>query len=318
MRDDVSKIFNGWHFRTFLITLAAAAAGYLLFMVWGGWDAVLEASYQVGFKGLAVALSLSLLNYLLRFIRWQVYLHALGVYIPPSKNLWIYIAGFALTTTPGKAGEAVRSVFMKDYQVPYRVSLGAFFSERASDLIAVVLLSALSLWDYPKAQPLIVGVALVMLAVILVVQKKSWLMAIEEFAKARLPHHFAHGIEFCIEMILSFRKCFTFKWLIVGIALGMAAWTAEGLALFYLLSLLNVDIGVSTTIFVYAFSLLVGSVTFLPGGLGGTEVSMSQLLAFFGAPFATTVAVTIIIRLATLWFSVVLGLIALSKCILRR
>ena len=91
------------------------------------------------------------------------------------------------------------------------------------------------------------------------------------------------------------------------------AWTAEAAALCYVLHLLGYDIGIITAAFVYGFSLVIGGITLLPGGLGGAELTMMQLLILNGVSAAVAVATTLVIRLTSLWFSVVLGMIALPK-----
>jgi uncharacterized protein (TIRG00374 family) len=53
--------------------------------------------------------------------------------------------------------------------------------------------------------------------------------------------------------------------------------------------------------------------SFLPGGLGGAEAVMISLLVLQGMTTPAAVAATVFIRLATLWFAVCLGLIALLK-----
>jgi uncharacterized protein (TIRG00374 family) len=67
--------------------------------------------------------------------------------------------------------------------------------------------------------------------------------------------------------------------------------------------------------FAYAASTIAGALAMMPGGLGITEVGMTGLLQILGAPSlsaASATAVTLLVRLATLWFAVVLGLAALG------
>ena len=308
-----SHFLAGWRFKALVMTIILSVIGYLSVTLWGGWKNVLEAISKVGVVGIGVALALSLLNYWLRFVRWEAFLKVLGYQIPTWPSLRIYMAGFALTTTPGKAGEALRSVFLKDYGIPYRQSFGAFLAERLSDLIAVLILACCGLLIYPDARPIIIVVGLIIFFVLIGLQKESWLKAIENFAKKILPVKFGHMIEFFIETMLAFRSCFALKVLLFGIALGVLAWAAEGAALYFILSYLGYDVTLMTALFIYGFSLLIGAITLLPGGLGGAEVTMLQLLILNNIPAATAVAVTLVIRLATLWFSVLLGLIALPK-----
>ena len=63
---------------------------------------------------------------------------------------------------------------------------------------------------------------------------------------------------------------------------------------------------------IFAFSTLAGALSFMPGGLGGTEVTMIMLLRLFAIPLPIAVSATLIIQVVTLWFAVLLGIIALS------
>ena len=98
-----------------------------------------------------IVLGLSLLNYVLRYVRWSYYLKWLGYSVPLVHNLNCYFAGFAFTTTPGKAGEALRSVFLEKHGVSVWHCVACVLTERILDLICVVLLAALGLTLFPNA-----------------------------------------------------------------------------------------------------------------------------------------------------------------------
>ncbi|MEJ1959740.1 MAG: lysylphosphatidylglycerol synthase domain-containing protein [Nitrosomonadales bacterium] len=152
-------VLSGWRFRAMLLIVLISAIGYLAFSLWGGWQEVVSAMVRVGFIGTAIALALSLVNYGLRFVRWQKFLALLGHRLHTRESLRIYIAGFGLTILPGKAGEAIRSVFLKNHGITYPESLAAFFSEHLSNLISILLLVSIGLLSYPKAQLMVVILA---------------------------------------------------------------------------------------------------------------------------------------------------------------
>ena len=96
---------------------------------------------------------------LLRYCRWRKILRLLGYRLAEWPNLRIYLSGFALTTTPGKAGEALRSVLLKPYGVAYPHSLAALLAERLGDLMAVLLLACVGLFAYEPARPVVAVLA---------------------------------------------------------------------------------------------------------------------------------------------------------------
>ena len=95
--------------------------------------------------------------------------------------------------------------------------------------------------------------------------------------------------------------------------MSVVAWGAEAIAFYWVLDWLGAEITLSFAIFVYALSMLVGALSFLPGGLGSAEAVMISLLVLKGMSTPDAIAATVFIRLATLWFAVLIGLVALIK-----
>lgn len=305
-------VLSGWRFRALLLTVLLSAAGYLAFSLWGGWHEVVAALVRVGLIGTAIALALSLVNYGVRFVRWQKYLELLGHRVHTPESLRIYIAGFGLTILPGKAGEAIRSVFLKNHGVSYPESLAAFFMEHFTNLIVMLLLAAIGLWVYPKAQPMVMILAGLILLVLLLLQQTRLLQALRVMALNKLPARLAHIATSSLDIVLHSGRCFSLPMLTYGIVLGLVAWGAEALAFYYIMHTLGSGLTLPTAMFIYAFSMLVGALSFLPGGLGGAEATMVALLMLNNVAQPQAVAATVLIRLATLWFAVALGIIALS------
>ena len=306
------EVLSGWRFRALLLIVLLSAVGYLAFSLWGGWHEVVAAMGRVGFIGTAVALALSLVNYGLRFVRWQKYLALLGHRVHTPESLRIYIAGFGLTIIPGKAGETIRSVFLKNHGISYPESLAAYFSDQFSNVISMLLLVSFGLWAYQPAKPMVTVLAVLILTGLFVLQQTKWLQALRVIALNKLPARPAHFMTSAIEIVLHSGRCFRLPMLLYGIALGLVAWGSEGVAFYYIMHVLGSDLLLSTALFIYAFSMLVGAFSFLPGGLGGFEASMVALLMMNQVAQPQAVAATVLIRLATLWFAVALGVIALT------
>ena len=308
----MSGTVPGLPFRAVLWSVALAALGYLGLSLWAGWREVVAAVVQDGPLVLVGLLSLSVSNYLLRFVRWGRYLSLLDAPVPWRINLDAYFSGFALTTSPGKVGEMLRSVLLKRHGVPPAASIAAFFAERLSDLLSVVILAAVGLWAYAPARP-VIGLALALVFVsLLLAQWTALIAAIDRWAAAR-PQKWAQLLVKLCEIVLHFRRCFSLPAMAMGLGLGVVAWLAEGLGFWWLLHALGHPLPVTTAVFVYAFGMLVGGLSFLPGGLGSSEAVMIGLLMMYGFPESAAVTATLICRLATLWFAVGLGAVFLAR-----
>jgi uncharacterized protein (TIRG00374 family) len=94
-----------------------------------------------------------------------------------------------------------------------------------------------------------------------------------------------------------------------GIVVGILAWGAEGLGLYLICLGLHIEVNAALAVGIYAIAVLAGSAAFfLPGGIGGMEIVMTTLLAqASGAAISTAVIATLLCRLATLWFAVLIG-----------
>jgi uncharacterized protein (TIRG00374 family) len=313
MSDNKSRtVLSGWRFRALLLIVLLSALGYLAFSLWAGWHEVVAALVRVGFTGTTIALSLSLVNYGMRFVRWQRFLALLGHRVHTPESLRIYMAGFGLTILPGKVGETIRSVFLKHHGVTYPESLAAFFSDQFSNLISILVLIAFGLWAYPQYQPTVMALLVVIVIGLLVLQQTTWLRAIERFALNRLPARAGKLVGHAIEVVVHSGRCFSLPMLLYGMVLGIGAWGAEGVAFYYVVNQLDGGISLQTALFIYGLAMVIGALSFFPGGLGGMEATMVALLILNHVAQPQAVAATVLIRLATLWFAVGLGIFALS------
>lgn len=309
-------ILSGWRYRAVIYSVVLSAVGYIGFSLWGGWREVSAAVGQVGIVGILVALSLSLVNYGLRFLRWQAYLGAMGHAVPWRTSLQIYLAGFALTTTPGKAGEMLRGVLLRRWGVPYPQSFVAFFSERLSDLLAVVLLTLFGLTLYPDARPIIgIGAAFVV-AGLLVLSNQTLLRRLE----ARITGDSKRKTLLChvFQVLYQARRCHKPGLMLGATVVSVIAWAAEAWAFYLILQWMGMEVPLTFAIFVYAISTLAGALSFVPGGLGGAEGVMVALLIWKGMGSADAVAATVLIRLATLWFAVGIGVVMATSHVKER
>jgi uncharacterized protein (TIRG00374 family) len=303
---------QGWRLKALILSTVAATTGYLAFSLWGGWQDVMAAFVQIGIAGTVIALAMSLVNYGLRFARWQMYLFRLGYPIGWLPSLRIYLSGFALTTTPGKAGEAFRGVLLKQRKVPFPATFAAFISERLSDLVAVVLLTLVGLSQYPQARGIVLAGVIGIVVVLVCLSSQTVLDKLHGWAwerEGKLMVLIAHTTN----MLADARRCHSPGLLLIATLISVVAWGAEALAFYWVLTWLGADISLTFAIFVYALSMLAGALSFLPGGLGGAEAVMISLLVLKGMATPAAVAATVFIRLATLWFAVVIGLVALIK-----
>ena len=146
----------------------------------------------------------------------------------------------------------------------------------------------------------------------------GWRRAAESLFRGaeRLPwlgariHHFH-------ELYERLRRLISPRLLAAGLGLSALAWGAEGVGFRVVVGSYTPKAGLLASLFDYAASTLAGALSMLPGGLLASEGSLTALLNAQGLDTATAATATLIIRAATLWFAVALGLGALPW-VLRR
>ena len=294
--------------------IAIAALATLIYL--GGAFAVdsariLAAINQLAWLGCGLVLALSGVNYAVRFERWRTFLSRLGHELPFGRHLLYYLSGFAFTVSPAKAGEAVRSLYLRGYGVTYSQSIAALFVERLQDLLAMVLLASLIVSDRPAYRPLVVGALILVLALVWAATIKTLPAILERLSGRFQRARIVRLLSAIANLLRSSRALLQPRLLLLGTVAGMVSWGAEGLGFYLICQGLHVEVPLLSAIGIYALAVLAGSAAFfLPAGLGGMELVMTTLLVAQGAPLRAALVATLLCRIATLWFAVLIGMAA--------
>lgn len=272
---------------------------------------ILAAIDQLAWLGCGLVLALSGANYAVRFERWRTFLSRLGHELPFGRHLLYYLSGFAFTVSPAKAGEAVRSLYLRGYGVTYSQSIAALFVERLQDLLAMVLLASLIVSDRPAYRPLVVGALILVLALVWTATIKTLPAILERLSGRFQSARIVRLLSAIANLLRSSRALLQPRLLLLGTVAGMVSWAAEGLGFYLICQGLHVEVPLLSAIGIYALAVLAGSAAFfLPAGLGGMELVMTTLLVAQGAPLRAALVATLLCRIATLWFAVLIGMAA--------
>ncbi len=258
------------------------------------------------------------LNYAVRAGKWHYYLGAVGVHnLPLPLSVRIFVAGFSMSLTPGKVGEVLKSVLVRNaVGTPFTTTAPIVLAERLTDGVAVLILAGVGLAIFQYGVPLLLGIAVLMVAgYLLLLQPRLMrrLIGMGErlpFVRRIVPH--AHAFYDTTHRLMAPRIFLTAS------AVSVFSWVFECVA--FSLVLLGLGFAPSgrlffTATFVIAAATLIGSVSLLPGGLGAAEISVTaMLLALVRDPLMTqdvAIAATLLIRFVTLWYGVLLGVFSL-------
>lgn len=257
-------------------------------------------------RAVVIALALSTANYLVRFGRWSLYLRKLGVRVAWRPSLTVFVAGLLMSITPGKLGEAWKSLLLKESTgVPVIRTAGIVVAERVTDLLALLALMSLAAFRSVDLR-----LALLALALTLGVCAFFALTALSSPVVAALRRLERDALAERVERFFtSTGELLGPSLLVQGTLIACAAWALEAEGLSILADGLGLELPRSDAFFIYATATLAGGLAMLPGGLGVTEGSMAALIgrALPGATAPDRMALTLFSRCTTLWWGVLLG-----------
>lgn len=260
-----------------------------------------------------LATLLSLLNYALRIVRWRSYLAHLGHALTFRFAALTFTAGFAFTLSPGKVGEMVRARYYKNMGIPFSHVAAAFFTERLIDLLAMVTVALLAVASLEDSYRWVLwGTVGGMGLILFLLAGLSWDRLERVFMRRQdLPERLRHAGAGICRMFGSARALLRIDMLLLGFALALAAWSVEGIGLKVIGGMIpSPHLELSAALGIYSVGIIIGALSFLPGGLGSTEAVMVALLVAYGYSMPDAMLLTLVCRLLTLWFAVGLGWLA--------
>lgn len=306
--------------RAFVVAAIMSGAVYAVLIVVGDGPAV--ASAVRGFSPLTLVwmLVLGLAGFVLRALRWGRLMGILGYPVSVRDALYLHIAGQTMSVTPGRVGEVLKPWLAREVAgMPMSRGIPLAFAERVADLIAVSLLALGGLSALGGATwVLVAGIAVVVGGTALA--GSAWfhslaLRVVRHQEWARKHESSAQAISDTLQRALRWR---TLAW---SVPVSVVAWGLEGVGFALCLQAFGFDaLGLLAEVSVYGVATIAGAFSFLPGGIGLTEASMAGILMAAGMAVASASAATLITRVATLWWSVAVGWLALGSrpSVLRR
>lgn len=299
-----------------VILFGVVVYGFLF--AWRGGGRVTERLEVFAWPSFALACSLAFTNYVLRFFKWEYYLAVLGIRgVPKLESFLTFLSGFVLTVTPGKVGEVFKSLVLYQLRkVPIERTAPIVVAERVTDLIGVVVMISVGSVRLPGGAIWASAGALVVVTLLVFIGSKRFSHAFLSLLP-KLPGPLGRvgaRVRDKVEDALGHLGTLTTpRRLVLPTLLSIAAWSLEGIALYVIVRGFAETPPVTTICFVYATATLAGALIPVPGGLGITEGLLNEQMDHLAhVPAATATAAMFLVRLATLWFAVLVGFVALG------
>jgi uncharacterized protein (TIRG00374 family) len=300
-----------------LISMLLGIVVFAALVAYGDFEAVARSFGDFEWWLFPIILLVTCGNYALRFLKWEYYLRRIGVVgLKRWDSFLVYFSGLGMTVTPGKVGEWLKSYLLKEvHGTPVSRSAPILLAERLTDSLALLFICAFGVIAYAtNTWPIVAIIGAVSVLAIAISRHKPTSHAILRFL-GRLPliRRFAGHSESFYESTYTLMEP---RGLVLMTLLSIASWFFEVFAYYLTLVGLGVDGGWDTLLkaaFILPISTLAAAIAFTPGGLLVAEIGITGLSRrLLDLSKETATVGTVIIRIATLWFGVVIGLIAFA------
>ncbi|MEW6221706.1 MAG: lysylphosphatidylglycerol synthase transmembrane domain-containing protein [Candidatus Hadarchaeota archaeon] len=296
-------------------TVLLACFGVLILgglIYWANPSLLAETIPKIDLGYLLVAFAFLNCSLLTRAMKWKVLLPS-ACKISFRSLFLVQVLGVAISNfTPAKVGEPVKAVILKAKEKrAVSETLPSIIWERILDLLALLLLGTVGavflLGALGFLRPLILSIGITIEAVLLLLlllYSRAFggrvfslirkLPALNKRAGNRfLAAFYAQKISVSKKLSSFFLTLFT--------------WFLEGLVLYSISLSFGVVLSPLAVVGVYAVSVLVGVFSFLPGGLGPTELVIATFFGWMGVEKTTGVTVALVTRALTLSYVTALG-----------
>lgn len=292
-----------------LISIAFAGILYLAITIYLDFDLLLLSFSKFNLLLIPILFLLSLGNYFARYFKWNYYLSELKIKLDKKDSLLIFMSGLLMSVTPGKIGELLKAYLVKTVnKTPVSVTAPIIFAERATDFLSLTILALIGayIYDYGRDAALIITI-IIFIGILILTNRKLFDSIMSVLSKIKFVEKRIESIERLYHSTYTLLKI---KPLIIAVMISVVSWGFECFGYYLVINNFNAAIDVSWSFFSYSFSTIVGAVSMLPGGLGVTEGSFLLMLTSKGLTANDAAATTFITRVATLWFAVLVGVVA--------
>jgi len=280
------------------------------------YDEVASSLADFNWALLPLILVLTTMNYLFRFVKWEYYLRIIGVRgLRRRDSFLIFFSGLGMVITPGKVGEWIKSYLLREvHGTPIARSAPILIAERLTDSIALLIIVAAGVFVFGDFWLAFVVVAVGVVLFVAVSRHRPTAMRILHLGD-RIPvvKRFVPQLE---EFYESTYVLMSPRAVILMGALSTFSWFFEVLGFYFTFVGLGQPHSAELLLqaaFILPIATLASAVLMTPGGLGVAEGALVTLsVALVGIMRSEAAVATFIIRFGTLWFGVIVGLIAFA------
>ena len=296
-------------YRNFLLAVVSMVVLYIVFLIVSDFNVIHEKIFDFKTDYLPIILLLAPLSWLIVFFRWHLLLKNSNIIIPKKENFKIYMAGFAMSVTPGKVGELIKSQFLKSkYGVSRKNTLPIIISEYFYHMVGVLAVSILGVYYFEFSLYVIILTSALIITTLTIISSETFFKKfLNLISKRNFLKKYVSPIS---DSHIILKKSTRGKIFIISSGLSIAFWLTEVLIVYFVFLSFNIlNFEFFKIAAIYTTSLILGMLSFLPMGVGVVEGSLAGFLNYEGIDISIALTLVILIRIFTRWYGVIVGLI---------
>ena len=295
-----------------ILILVAVVGIYAIFLFVSDYNIISEKISNFKINYLPLILFFVSASWIPLIIKWHFLLKNCEIHIPFTKSVLVYLSGSALQITPGHIGELIKAQILKTgFNIPRTKTASVVLVEKVYDLIGAIIASIIGIIILELEIYLIIfAFSVLILIFFFIYYKPAFEFFLKQIIKMKFFSKYTDNISESYEII---KKLTTPKVAIRSILLSITYWFIVSIAAYCTLLAFDVDIlNYLIVLSIFTTSAILGAITFIPGGIGITEGTLAGLLTIQGIDISTALIVSVMIRIFSLWYGVLVGLFALK------
>jgi uncharacterized protein (TIRG00374 family) len=296
-----------------IIWVVIASVGlYGVFLFFSDFNIISEQISNFKYEFLPLILLLVSISWTPLLVRWQILLKKNDINIPIKKSFLLFLGGMSMSITPGHVGELIKSQLMKTiYNIPRTKTAPIIFVEKFYDLTGAIIASIIGIIILGMDTSLIlISVSILIVIIFLIYYRPIFEFILKRVTKTKFFSKYSENISDSYEIV---RNSTTPQISLISFGLSILYWIIISVAVHFILLSFGIEsVSILKTISIYSSSVVIGAISFIPGGLGITEGSLIGLFSLEGIDISLALILSVMIRILTMWYSVSIGFICLK------
>ena len=296
-----------------IIWVVIASVGlYGVFLFFSDFNIISEQISNFKYEFLPLILLLVSISWTPLLVRWQILLKKNDINIPIKKSFLLFLGGMSMSITPGHVGELIKSQLIKTiYNIPRTKTAPIIFVEKFYDLTGAIIASIIGIIILGMDTSLIlISVSILIVIIFLIYYRPIFEFILKRVTKTKFFSKYSENLSDSYEIV---RNSTTPQISSISFGLSVLYWIIISVAVHFILLSFGIEsVSILKTISIYSSSVIIGAISFIPGGLGITEGSLIGLFSLEGIDVSLALILSVMIRILTMWYSVSIGFICLK------